>query len=158
MESKLKHDVKEISWPERTFIIRRTKLPFDKLPAFFKESYSELYGILEKAGVRTEEMPCAFYYSIDEMKQETEFAVAVPVPVGTPDIQGFEKIILPPSRLATTTHIGSYETMGPSYAALEGYVDGKHLKKGLIIEEYFSDPEVEKDPATWKTNIYFQLK
>ncbi len=158
MEPKTKHEISEVSWQEKVFLTKRAKLPFDKLSDFFNRSYGELYSALGKTGIQAAGMPCAFYYSIDEINKETEFAVAVPVPVDTPDIQGFGKIILPPSRLVTTTHIGSYETMGPAYAALEGYVDGKHLKKGLVIEEYFSDPEVEKDPATWKTNIYFQLK
>ena len=154
---KTRHEIGEIKWPDKTFIIKRTRLSFDQLPDFFKRSYGELYSSLGKAGIQTNGMPCAFYYSIDEIKKETDFAVAVPVPDGTPDIPGFEKFILPSSNLVTTTHIGSYETMGPAYAALEGYVDGKHLKKGLMIEEYFSDPEVEKDPTTWKTNIYFQI-
>jgi hypothetical protein len=28
----------------------------------------------------------------------------------------------------------------------------------LIVEEYFSDPKKEVDPAKWKTNIYFVIK
>lgn len=153
----LGHKIKEISWPDRTFIVRKAKLSFDKLPAFFKESYGEIYKSLLAAGIHPTEFPCAFYYSIDEIKKETDFAAAVPVPGDTPDIPGFEKLVMPSSKLTTTTHIGPYETMAPAYATLEGYIDAKHLKKGLVIEEYCSDPEIENDPNKWVTNIYFQL-
>ena len=153
-----KHEITEINWPEKSFIIKRAKLSFDKLSDFFKDNYGAMYSSLSQAGIEPKEMPCAFYYSVDEVKKETDFAAAIPVPPNTPHIPGFEKITIPASKLVTTTHIGPYETMTATYAALEGYMDAKHLKRGLIIEEYFSDPEIEKDPTNWKTNIYFQLK
>lgn len=150
--------IKEITWPEKTFIIKRTTKPFDKLPDFFKESYGAIYGALASKGINPTEMPCAFYYSIDEIKKETELAAAVPVHADTPEIAGFEKVTFPPSKLITTTHIGSYDGMGAPYGAMEKYLAEKKLRKGLVIEEYFSDPEVEKDASKWKTNIYFMIQ
>lgn len=158
METATKQVVREITWPEKTFIIRRTTMPFDKLSDFFKESYGAIYGALAGKGIHPAEMPCAFYYSINEIKKETELAAAVPVKADTPEIQGFEKVTFPPSKLITTTHIGSYENMGMSYAAMERYMAESKLHKGLVIEEYFSDPEIEKDASKWKTNIYFMVQ
>ena len=48
--------------------------------------------------------------------------------------------------------------MQPAYAQMEKYLLEHNLQRELIIEEHFSDPGVVKDPAQWKTNIYFILK
>lgn len=157
METATKYAVKEINWPEKTFIIKRATMPFDKLSDFFKENYGSIYGTLAKAGIQPVEMPCAFYYSIDEANKETDLAAAVPVMNGTPEMAGFEKVVLPPSKVVTTTHIGPYESMVAAYGAMEQYFTEHGLEKGLVIEEYFSDPEVEKDANKWKTNIYFMV-
>lgn len=157
-KTRAKHDIKEINWPEKAFLIKRATLSFDKLSDFLKDNYAGMYSSLSPAGIGSKEMPCAIYYSVDEIKKETDCAAAIPVLSNMPQIPGFEKFIFPASRLVTTTHIGPYETMATTYAALEGYIDAKHHKRGLIIEEYCSDPEIEKDPTNWKTNIYFQLK
>lgn len=158
METATKQVVREITWPEKTFIIRRTTMPFDKLSDFFKESYGAIYGALAGKGIQPTEMPCAFYYSINEIKKETELAAAVQVSVDTPEIPGYEKVTFPPSKLITTTYIGSYEGMAIPYGAMEKYLAENKLRKGLVIEEYFSDPEVEKDASKWKTNIYFMVE
>jgi len=158
METATKQVVREITWPEKTFIIRRTTMPFDKLSDFFKESYGIIYGALAGKGIQPAEMPCAFYYSINEIKKETELAAAVPVSADTPEIPGCEKVTFPPSKLITTTYIGPYEGMGIPYGAMEKYLAENKLRKGLVIEEYFSDPEVEKDTSKWKTNIYFMVE
>lgn len=158
METATKQAVREITWPEKTFIIKRSTMPFDKLSDFFKENYGAIYGALAGKGTQPTEMPCAFYYSIDEANKQTELAAAVPVSADTPGIAGFEKVTFPPSKLITTTHIGSYESMGVSYGAMEKYLAENTLRKGLVIEEYFSDPEVEKDATKWKTNIYFMVE
>jgi effector-binding domain-containing protein len=152
------YDVKEIRWPEKTFITRRAKIAFEKLHTFFQESYGAIYGFIQQNGLPATEMPCAIYYSIDENKKETDLAAAVPVEGKIAEVKGFEKTVIPSSRVVTTTHYGSYETMHPAYRALEKYLTDHGLTKELIIEEYFSDPEKEKDPAKWKTNIYFIVK
>ncbi len=158
METLVKYEVKQMKWPAKTFITRRATKPFDQLPAFFGESYGEIYGALQKSGTPPHDMPCAFYYSIDEAKKETDFAAAVPVQGEVPAIKGYERVTLPATDVITTTHYGSYESMGPAYEALEKYLASHSLKRTLIMEEYFSDPEKEKDPANWKTKIYFLVE
>ena len=158
METATKYDVAEIKWPEKTFIAKRGTISFDSLPAFFAESYGAIYGFIQRHGLHSKGMPCAIYYSIDEHKKETELAAAVPVEGGVSETAEFEKITIPSSRVATTTHYGSYENMHPAYRALEKYLYDHGLKKELIVEEYFSDPKIEVDPAKWKTNIFFVVK
>lgn len=158
METITKYEVKEITFPERTFVTKRAKLSFDKLPDFFTENYRAIEKAVTEMGVQTNEPPCAIYYSVDEAKKETDLAAAIPVKNLTKEIKGFEKVVIPKSKALIVTHYGSYETMEPAYTALEKYLVEHKLKKEWMIEEYFTDPMVEKDPAKWKTNIYFVVK
>jgi effector-binding domain-containing protein len=158
METTVQHEIKEIKWPGKDFLIRRAKISFDKLPAFFTTSYESIYKELSKLGIFSKEMPFAIYYSVDEQSMETDVCAAVTIPGDAPVIPGFEKLTIPPSRGLCLTYYGSYENMSSAYGALDAYLAEHHLQKTWMLEEYFSDPAVEKDPAKWKTNIYFLVK
>lgn len=157
-ETKTKPEIKEISWTEKTFLIKRARISFDKLSIFFGEAYGAMYEALKKAGIESKEPPCAIYYSVNEAKNETDLAAAIPVPKSTKEIAGFEMLTIPSSKALKITHYGSYDTMVPSYAELEKHVVDNNLKKEWILEEYLSDPAFEKDPANWRTNIYYLVK
>jgi hypothetical protein len=158
METTVKNSVKEISWPGKTYISSRNALPFDKLSAFFAEKYGAIYGALGRMGIQVCDPPCAIYYSVDEQKMVTDLAAAVPVPEHTADIAGFTTVVVPASKALTITHYGPFEGMTATYALLDKYIAEHALKKTWAIEEYLSDPAVEKDPANWKTNIYFGVE
>lgn len=158
METKTTINIKEENWSAKTFITKKDKLPFDKLSQFFGKSYGAIYGELQKKGIVVTQPPCAFYYSLDEKNNTTELAAAVNVTELDVVLPGFEKVILPPCKVIATTHIGTYESMRPVYEEMDNYVTQKGLKKGLIIEEYVSDPEKEKDQNKWVTNIYFIVR
>lgn len=158
METTTKYEVREIAWREKTFITKRAKISFDKLSTFFTETYGAIYDAIKRNGIVTTEEPYAIYYSVDDAKNETDLAAAVAVPGTVKKIEGFQNVTIPDSKALTITYYGSYENMGPVYAALDKYVAEHGLKKEWMLEEYFSDPAVEKDPARWKTNIYFIVK
>ncbi|ELR71114.1 transcription activator [Fulvivirga imtechensis AK7] len=159
METKVKYDVKKISWPEKTFVTKRETVAFDSLSNFFTKNYDAIYENLQKAGIQPSDPPCAIYYKIDEEKKETELAAAVPVQGKVPDIKGFGKLTIPPSTVITTTYYGPYDDgMRPAYAAMEEYLNENKLTRELMIEEYLSDPMIEKDTSKWQTNIYFIVK
>ena len=141
------YEIKEISWPAKTFMTRRATRKFEELPDFFGESYGMIYGSLARQGKVSGIPPFAFYYSIDENNKTTDLAAAVEAEGNISPEQGLEKIILPASRLITTTYYGSYENMLPAYTEMERYLSTHRMKKELVIEQYFSDPQTEKDPS-----------
>lgn len=155
METTTQYEVKEISWPGKTFIAVKAKIAFDELSRFLTESYRTLYEIMEKQGEVVHEPPFAIYYSFDEAKKETELAAAVVVSKTVKEPEGFQKIIIPESKALLITYYGPYENMGPAHTILEEYIVKHKLKKQWVLEEYWSDPVTEKDPNKWKTNIYY---
>jgi effector-binding domain-containing protein len=158
MEKTATYQVKEVIWPERAYVIKRAVMPFDKLSGFFKEQYGLLYGALQQQDIRPPAAASAFYFSVDEAKKETELAAAVQLPDTSTEVKGFEKFILAAGKRITTTYYGTYEEMMPAYQELENYLKEKGLTRELYIEEYFSDPEKEKDPAKLRTDIFFVIK
>ena len=150
-----KYTIRTMIWPEKTFAIHRETLPYDKLSDFFKKNYDAIYQELAKQDVYPKEPPCAFYYRVDEVKKETDLAAAVPLNSPAKPSALFEVFRLPPTQVVTTKHVGPYEDMVPAYQQLEDYLNENNLQKGLVIEEYLTDPLVQKDPAKWQTNIYF---
>lgn len=151
-------DIKEISWPARTFLTVRKTVTFDKLSAFFAEHYGAMYAALGRAGVNPQEAPFAIYFSIDEKNNQTDLAAAVPVPANIQAIEDYEKYSLPASRVITTLYKGSYENMRPAYTAMDKYLADRGLKCKLMLEQYLSDPVVDKNPDDWKTNIFFVVE
>jgi effector-binding domain-containing protein len=158
METAVKYEVKEITWPGKTFVTKRATLPFNKLSEFFSRSYGEIYKVLNKSQLVPEEMPCAIYYSVDPVRGETDFAAAVPVQGTLYGLTGMEQVNIPRARALMINYVGSYENMHEAYDSLEKYLHAHQLSKEWTLEEYLSDPAVEKDPSHWKTNIYFILK
>lgn len=151
------HEAKEIAWPARTYVTRRGTISFDKLSEFFTESYAAIYSAINQHDIQVTEPPVAIYYSIDEVEKKTQLAAAIPVPEHAPCIVGFEYVHIPASKAVTITHYGSYDSMSETYAILGKYMAEHKLQQRWMIEEYLSDPKIEKDPTNWKTNIYFVL-
>lgn len=158
MKTKTIYTVKEIIRPHQTLVIKRDKLKFRKLSSFLMKTFVSLYTALYKKGIQSKESPFAIYYTIDFEKKETDVAVAVPVEDDIEVPGEFEKIFFPASRAIITTYLGPYKDTEIAYATLDKYLQKEGLQKELVIEEYITDPRLEKDRNKWQTNIYYILK
>jgi effector-binding domain-containing protein len=158
METKVKYEIKSIKWAEKIYVTKREKTPFDKLTDFFSVNYRNIYSALEKLGIKTTQPPCAIYYSIDEVNKITDLAAAIQIESKPAFIKDFEVVTIPASEVITATHHGSFDEMMPVYQALDEYLKVQKKERKFVIEEYLTDPMVEKDPAKWVTNIYYVIK
>ncbi len=158
MEIPTKLEVQEITFPEKTFLIKRAVKSIDELPSFFKDVYGELYAAVEKQGLQATEAPYAIYFSIDEEKKETDLAAAVAVQGLKTVPEGYDMFKIPESKALQVHYKGAYENMHDAYNELDSYVGEHNLKKAWVLEQYFSDPQSEKDPSEWLTDIYYILK
>jgi effector-binding domain-containing protein len=158
METAVKFEVRQVEWPGRTFLIRRDKVNFGELSQFFSKSYAKLYHALHRERAGSSGPPCAIYFSVDEKGQETDLAAAVPVPAIVRELGGFETLTIPKAKAILLSYFGPYEGLTAAYGALDSYLEEHGMVKTWTIEEYLSDPELEKDPRKWKTNIYYVLR
>ncbi|MBP6698035.1 MAG: GyrI-like domain-containing protein [Flavobacteriales bacterium] len=150
--------VKEIAWPGRTYLTRRARIAFDKLPAFFGETYAALFHALSERGLPPQGMPAAIYYHVDEKSNNTDLAAAVPVPADMKAVEGFELVHVPQGRALQMELAGPYDGMHAAYATMEAHMKKAGLRPRLMMEEYLNDPGAVADPSEIRTNIIWTVE
>jgi len=151
------YEVKEIQWDAKTFYGIKQTVAFDKMAAFFGESYGKLGAALAKAKLQYIGAPKAIYFSYDEKTMTSECAAAMEVANGT-KLAGFEKYETPAGKVLLIEYYGAYDKSAAAHYAMDDYMKKNGLTQGMVIEEYVTDPMVEKDTAKWLTNIFYTLK
>jgi effector-binding domain-containing protein len=95
---------------------------------------------------------------IDEESEgdvEIAFPVAMPFP-GAGEVIGREE---PAMTVASTTHRGPYDEVGPAYHTITGWIqEHGHEIAGPPREIYLSDPSETPDPADYVTEIQFPIR
>ncbi len=152
------HEVKEIQWEARTFFgTKKIKMDGSKLGAFFGENFPKMWLELEKGKIQSCMSPCGLFYSWDEKTMATECAAAFCVPEGK-ELKGWEKYSIPASKVLHAPHYGDPSKSIEAHYAIDEYMKERKLDYTFVIEEYVTDPTLEKDTARWLTNIYYILK
>jgi effector-binding domain-containing protein len=155
MQTQEKYEVREIAWPEKTLLTKRVTTSFEKLPHFFREAYGQLFQALQTQSLGPVEPPYAIYYQVDGARNEIDVAAAVTIREKMKELRRFQKVTIPASRALQVSYTGPYDDMRTAYEALEQYVREHQLEILLMMEQYFSDPGIEKDPSKWRTEIFF---
>ncbi|MYG02265.1 MAG: hypothetical protein F4173_08285 [Acidobacteriia bacterium] len=66
---------------------------------------------------------------------------------------------LPCGTMATVTHIGPYEGLPNTWAALTEWIRSQGLEAaGAPWEVYVTDPGAEPDQSKWRTDIFFPVR
>lgn len=155
-EPKAAYEVKELEWPEKTFVGKRTTISTDKITAFYGENLPVIFAELGKNKIQPEMAPLGIFWSYDEQKQEADMAAALCVPAGT-KLKGFEQWVVPASKVLHIAYYGDYSKVGPAHTTMDEYMKKNNLVQSLVIEEYANDP-AKTDTANWLTNIYYVIK
>lgn len=141
--------------PQEAIVVRGDVRIAD-LPSFFARAFHEAAEAADAAGVEVVGPPFAFY---PEAPTET-VAVEVGFPVSAPARArgNAHPFVLPGGRAVQAVHIGPYDTMEKTYTELRAWMAQHGLEPAVGMWEcYLSDPQVERDPATWRTRIVWPL-
>ena len=66
---------------------------------------------------------------------------------------------LPGGRVATVTHMGPYDELPQTWAALTEWMGAQGLQPaGAPWEVYVTDPGAEPDQSKWRTDIFFPVR
>ncbi len=114
-------------------------------------AFGEVAESMEQAGVGLAGPPFTRYFSFGPaIEAEAGFPVMRPAP----DIGRVHPGQLPGGRVASIVHIGPYDTLEATYGVLMARLgELGHVPTGPMWEIYWSDPDAEPDPATWRTEI-----
>ena len=135
----------------------RTTTGMDKIAQIMGPLFGEVYGYIQAQGQRPAGMPLTIYHSMDGNTVELECALPVASPMaGAGRIQPGE---LPCGTMASITHMGPYDDLPATWAALTEWMQSEGLEAGgAPWEVYVTDPGAEPDKSKWRTDIFFPVR
>ena len=157
-------DVKLSNRPETIYIQLRKQSKMNDYKAnaskWMGEMAGELQWYIQKHHLKINGPMCGRYYTWDTAKNLTVFAVAFPVAVKGPESKtDIEYSVVKAGDYAYCDYWGDYSGMKEAHSALGKWItSNSKTLDGPVIEEYFSDPMVEKDHKKWQTHILYPVK
>ncbi|MDT0180345.1 GyrI-like domain-containing protein [Microbacterium sp. ARD31] len=145
-------DIRIIDRPAQPTAGVRERVPMAELTSFFSRAFEETMAALRAQGRHPVGPPFGRYYGppTDTIDVEAGFPVAEAVAAAGRVRPG----TLPGGDVIEATHVGPYDTLGETYAAIERFLAERSLAPGEAMwESYLSDPGVEPDPAGWQTRV-----
>lgn len=120
------------------------------------ECFGKLFAHGVKAGLAITGFPLARYVSTGPGLWTVEAAMPLAAPAaGEGEMQSG---MLPAGPVARAVHVGAYEQLGDTNAAIERWIEANGLRvAGPPWEWYVTDPAEHPDPADWKTEVYWPL-
>ena len=119
--------------------------------------FGEVQGHIQRSGGQPAGMPIAIYYTVPAETVDLQCAIPVAAPLaGAGRVQAGE---LPAGTAATVTHIGPYDDLPQTWAALTEWMQSQGLEgAGAPWEVYVTDPGAEPDQSKWRTDIFFPVR
>jgi effector-binding domain-containing protein len=153
------YEIKKIDWRGKNFAIVRKVVKFPEIGDFFKNNLPKLFEAVSKAKGNPG-IPVGIFYKYDKKAGETDMAAGIPYEGNITFNKEIATTHVPAGEAYAIDYYGAYEKMQAPYQAMENYLKENFNREDadLVIEEYVSDPGVEKDTSHWLTRIYFFVK
>lgn len=145
-------DIRIIEHDEQATAGVRETVPMSELTEFFSRAYTQTMAALQAHGTYPAGPPFGKYYGMPTEVVDVEAGFPVAATIATAD--GVVSGILPAGTIVTAIHVGPYDSMADTYAEVQRFFAENHLVPSDVMwESYLSDPELEPDPAKWRTLI-----
>ncbi len=149
--------VVQVMLGERQYLGKREKREFNQIAAFFHETFPKIAQDFKKSGSPKKFLPSGIFYNWDIQNKTADVAAAFLVEQKV-IIKGWNAFSLPAGKALKLVYKGGYANFDKAYQALDAYQEKNKLVSEISIEEYHSDPFIEKDTSKWVTVIYRILK
>jgi len=127
------------------------------------EAFPELFRWLAQNGLQASAPPIIRYFVID-MAADLQIELGVPVAAPVAASGRIRPGVLPAGRYAVVRHVGPYDELAASNAALLAWAgahgvvfDAQETAEGSVwhsrVEHYLTDPSAEPDPAKWEVDV-----
>lgn len=134
---------------QATAVIRATVAVAD-LPTWFPRTFATVVSAVERGGSRVTGPPFARYRERGDGGFDVEAGFPVSAPIAADG--EVQPATLPGGPMVVAEHVGPYETMASTYAAVAGWLEAHGaVAEGPAWERYHSEPTT--DPATWRTEV-----
>ena len=115
---------------ERPYVAIRSRLPMSELPTVIPRDIGAVIEWMGQNGVAMAGAPFVRYHAVD-LERGLEIEVGVPVGGAVPGGDGVESGAFPAGRYAAVVHIGHYDRLVDTHAALQDWV----RRRGLSIRK-----------------------
>jgi AraC family transcriptional regulator len=140
---------------QNTATVRET-VRRDDIPATIGRIFQAVSQAISRQGVSAAGAPFARYHSFGAtVDVEAGMPAATPI---QPDGE-VKPSQLPAGPAAIAVHVGPYEGLPATYAAIEAWIaNAGHAASGGPWEIYLTDPSREPDPSRWITEVIYPLR
>ena len=129
--------IKEI--PDQLALTVRKRVSLATIAQAMGEAYGAIMGHAEASGAQYAGPP--FCYYPDEVVEEFDVVVCMPVAPGATAGPGVDLETVPGGTAASTVHVGPYSALEPTYAALREWMAANGRRPaGPPREVYLNDP------------------
>jgi effector-binding domain-containing protein len=114
----------------------------------------KVFQYIHEQGQEMAGMPFLRYLNMDD-----QFHIDAGIPTLKP-VSGSDDILsktLPGGRVATTLHLGSYETVGEAWNALFGWCSEQGIKQRMGGWDVYENDPTEVSPSEVRTRLHFPL-
>ena len=143
--------------PIQEVAIAKVSCPTSGIGSIMGPTFGRVAEAITRAGGMATPPAFARYHSVTPERVDFDCGLGVAAP-----FSGDGEVIS--SRLGgceagVATHVGPYETIGDTWKALTVWLreQGRELH-GPGWESYLTGPDVEPDPARWRTEIFLPLR
>ena len=142
---------------ERNFIIRRDEIAAKTIQQFYVQNLGVLFQNVQDSGLQMDGMPSGLFYTNKMDSKTIDMAAAIPVTEEV-HILGAELQHIETRMAIVVDYYGDYSKTIKAHNAIKAYMDDYAYEADTpIIEEYVTDPGIEKDPNKWLTKITYYI-
>ena len=131
----------EVTLTAKTIVFAKGSANWDSAFDTLVEALKNVYGALQKQGLRPSGPPMTIYTATDDTGFEYQAGVPVAEEPKAPLGEGLSVGKSPEGRALKFIHSGSYDAMDSTYEAITNHLDEKRLEaRDLFVEYYVTDP------------------
>lgn len=137
----------------------RLEIDATKVSATLASVFPEIGGVIAAQGAEMAGPPFSRYHEIDTQANRIDFEAGIPVKAPIAPSGRVKPSTLPAGRAAMTWHVGSYHQLQQSYDRLGAWMKSEKLTaRGGFWEIYWTDPGLEPDPSSWRTQLFWPVE
>jgi AraC family transcriptional regulator len=167
-ENNMTYSVTKKELGAQPVLVVRRRVKRSDIPSTIAEALPQVFAYAQQHGIALAGVPFTRYIEMGPglVTMEPGMRMAVPLEdlksAGTPAESPGDAMVaaatLPGGPVATTMHVGPYESLGEAYASLQQWMEGQGLTPGGAPWEcYITDPAEYPDPKDWKTEVFWPL-
>lgn len=137
------------------YVDRASSLSGEAIAAAMGSGFGEVFGFVEKQGIKPLSMPMAVYMDMPaggEMRFRTGVFVSEADARHAAD--GIKAGVMPAGDVFTLTHVGPYASLNQSHKVLWDHMERQGIAKAMPVWEVYVDDPGSTPEASLRTEIY----